>query len=206
MAARSRASLDHPASPPAPLPAPCRQRQAQHHVKVAENQLKGYESKPDPLATKPQLEQQRADAVAAHYDAMLQLTALVRGQWAGVLQRGVAELALKEAEMQVWARVGWVLLWGCECPAGVVQLYLHQGLWPEFRGGSLSGAWALRLRDWWQACDLLAHAPPALLVTCICGPACLRVPNPQIHALENATSERKEKEKRLKEQVGGAMA
>lgn len=79
----------------------CRNQTAQRHIKVAENQLRGYQEKPDPLASKPQLEAQQRDAVEKHFAAMKDLAALVRAQWVGVRERGAAELALKEADMQV---------------------------------------------------------------------------------------------------------
>lgn len=68
---------------------------------MLQNQLRAKEAQPDPLASKPQLEAQRVAALEAHYATQMELMRLMAGQWEGVVERGAAELALREAEMQV---------------------------------------------------------------------------------------------------------
>ncbi|KAI8465259.1 MAG: hypothetical protein J3K34DRAFT_92112 [Monoraphidium minutum] len=61
---------------------------------------------PDPLRSKPDMEAQQARAVEKHFEASIALMRLVRTQWEGVRERGVLELVLREAEMQVQALEG----------------------------------------------------------------------------------------------------
>jgi hypothetical protein len=56
---------------------------------------------PDPLDSKPRLEAQRAAATDRHFSTLSDLLALAHTQWEGVRERGMLELAQREAEMQV---------------------------------------------------------------------------------------------------------
>jgi hypothetical protein len=98
--------LTRPPPPPSltllsPPPPGCRHQQLRKSILFFQNQVKTKEQQPDPLRSKPDLEQQRDGFVEDHYKAVIELMQLVRSQWEGVRERGAAELALKEAEAQV---------------------------------------------------------------------------------------------------------
>ena len=132
-----------------------------------ENHLKAKRALPNPLDSKPQLEAQRAAATDRHFSVLSDLLALAHTQWEGVRERGVLELALREAEMQVRA--------------------IARG--PCFRGAGFQG----------KAATALSIFPLELLQTP--HPSSQPQTHPQVRALESATSERKDKEAKLREQV-----
>jgi len=68
---------------------------------VLSSQLRQKQNQPDPMSFKPQLEEQRGEAVTHHFEAIMELVKFTRSQWEGVRERGVLELAQKEVEMQV---------------------------------------------------------------------------------------------------------
>lgn len=75
-------------------------------ISAMEIQLKKKKEERDPLEEKPQLEQQRTKLVERHYQDFAKLMQLTKSQWEGVRERGVLQLAVREAEMQVGFLVG----------------------------------------------------------------------------------------------------
>jgi hypothetical protein len=104
---RPNTSLDGISKPP-----------TQHHRRLAANravqfvtsQLQQKEKQPDPMDQRPQLESQREQAVSRYHEALLELLQTTRARWEGARERGVLELAQREADMQV-GRWSWRWSW-----------------------------------------------------------------------------------------------